>query len=54
MSIVLFEYSFCVRSGIDWQSIHQGTDLNYQSVTSGNGIYVAVPSGVGKRVATSP
>jgi hypothetical protein len=55
MSIVLCSTHFVSGQGIDWQSIHQGTDLNYQSVTSGNGIYVAIASsGVGKRVATSP
>ncbi len=55
MTLVLCSTHFVTGQGIDWQSINQGTDLSYQSVTYGNGVYVAVASsGVGKRVATSP
>lgn len=53
---ILFCSSYLAYSqGIDWQSINQGSDLNYTSVTYGNGLYVAVASsGVDKRVMTSP
>lgn len=53
--IFLFCYThLAFGQGSTWQSINQGTDLNYTSVTFGNGIYVAVAnSGVDKRVMTS-